>query len=344
MSWVKTQISAVASISLAITLSAVTSTANANVTLTENEYLTFYHHDALGSPAAATDENGRVLWREASTPFGKSAGKSTEAGQPLVESNGADNETRLGYTGHTFDGGSDLVYMKARFYDPAIGRFYSNDPISFHIDNISMFNRYAYVSNNPYRYTDPTGMEGEDDQARIEREREQVNSAWNDFWGSLGSAFSSGADIASDVAVHTYSPENAAFAAAGLSTGSFLAKLYKNLRRGKNVPLGGVKFDDATQAAARNLGFEDNDIAITKGVAEFSITYLSVVSRRDFKLVEDALKAQGATAAIVNTGPIRNPTIKARIEYKLERGMSFMGFNITKTGDELNNYILDREL
>jgi len=46
--------------------------------------------------------------------------------------------------------------MQARYYDPVIGRFYSNDPIGF-LD-VHSFNRYAYANNNPYKYTDPTGM------------------------------------------------------------------------------------------------------------------------------------------------------------------------------------------
>jgi hypothetical protein len=47
--------------------------------------------------------------------------------------------------------------MQARYYDPVIGRFYSNDPVGF-IGTIDSFNRYSYVGNNPYKYTDPTGM------------------------------------------------------------------------------------------------------------------------------------------------------------------------------------------
>ncbi|MFQ3189212.1 MAG: hypothetical protein ACI936_000336 [Paraglaciecola sp.] len=44
--------------------------------------------------------------------------------------------------------------MQARYYDPVIGRFYSNDPIGY--NNVHNFNRYA--NNNPYKFTDPTGM------------------------------------------------------------------------------------------------------------------------------------------------------------------------------------------
>ncbi|WP_426369419.1 RHS repeat-associated core domain-containing protein [Pseudocolwellia sp. HL-MZ7] len=35
----------------------------------------------------------------------------------------------VGYTGHKFDTDLGLSYMQARYYDPVIGRFYSNDPV-----------------------------------------------------------------------------------------------------------------------------------------------------------------------------------------------------------------------
>jgi uncharacterized protein RhaS with RHS repeats len=47
------------------------------------------------------------------------------------------------------------MYMQARYYDPVIGRFYSNDPLGFR--DVHSFNRYAYANNNPYKFTDPTG-------------------------------------------------------------------------------------------------------------------------------------------------------------------------------------------
>lgn len=53
--------------------------------------------------------------------------------------------------------------MQTRYYDPVIGRFYSNDPVDSieHLgtsNSFHGFNRYAYANNNPYKYTDPTGM------------------------------------------------------------------------------------------------------------------------------------------------------------------------------------------
>ena len=70
----------------------------------------------------------------------------------------------MGYTEHKFHTDIGLSYMQARYYDPVIGRFYSNDPvgaamhISSTLNGIHGFNRYAYANNNPYKYTDPNGM------------------------------------------------------------------------------------------------------------------------------------------------------------------------------------------
>jgi RHS repeat-associated protein len=55
------------------------------------------------------------------------------------------------------------MYVQARYYDPVIGRFYSNDPVGAvshrgGAAGINGFNRYAYANNNPYKFTDPSGM------------------------------------------------------------------------------------------------------------------------------------------------------------------------------------------
>ncbi|MCX2769773.1 RHS repeat-associated core domain-containing protein, partial [Pseudoalteromonas sp. B530] len=66
----------------------------------------------------------------------------------------------VGYTGHKFDKELGLSYMQARYYDPVIGRFYSNDPVGWTPDNpVYSFNRYSYGNNNPYKYIDPDGRE-----------------------------------------------------------------------------------------------------------------------------------------------------------------------------------------
>ncbi|WP_379143213.1 polymorphic toxin-type HINT domain-containing protein, partial [Paenibacillus sp. sgz500992] len=50
-----------------------------------------------------------------------------------------------------------LYYLRARYYDPSIGRFLNEDTVEGQIDNPLSQNLYTYVSNNPLIYTDPTG-------------------------------------------------------------------------------------------------------------------------------------------------------------------------------------------
>lgn len=47
--------------------------------------------------------------------------------------------------------------MHARYYSPNLGRFVSVDPIGGRIGSSQSWNRYAYVQNNPLKFTDPEG-------------------------------------------------------------------------------------------------------------------------------------------------------------------------------------------
>ncbi|WP_350585931.1 RHS repeat-associated core domain-containing protein [Pseudoalteromonas sp. RB2-MNA-CIBAN-0110] len=113
-------------------------------TIVEARSVTYIHSDLLGTPIVETDEGGNVIWRDGSTPYGKA----------IKDSSAASTNT-VGFTGHQNDRELGLTYMQARYYDPVIGRFYSNDPVGFR--DVHSFNRYTYANNNPYRYTDPNG-------------------------------------------------------------------------------------------------------------------------------------------------------------------------------------------
>lgn len=62
--------------------------------------------------------------------------------------------TRYTYTGRESDSDTGLMYYRARWYDPAQGRFISEDPIGFDAET----NFYNYVGNNPTNFTDPLGL------------------------------------------------------------------------------------------------------------------------------------------------------------------------------------------
>ena len=61
------------------------------------------------------------------------------------------------FTGQRREGTIGLYDYGARFYDPLLGRFLSADTVVPEPGNPQALNRYAYVLNNPLRYTDPTG-------------------------------------------------------------------------------------------------------------------------------------------------------------------------------------------
>lgn len=67
--------------------------------------------------------------------------------------------TTRGYTDHEMDTDSGLVNMNARLYDAKLGQFLQADLVVPDPLNAQALNRYSYVVNNPFGYTDPTGHE-----------------------------------------------------------------------------------------------------------------------------------------------------------------------------------------
>jgi RHS repeat-associated protein len=109
-----------------------------------------FHVDHLGTPRLITGNGGVKISSHDYYPFGE------EVTIP--------GDERLKFTGHERDA-KTLDYMHARYYSPVWGRFLSVDPV-LHIRQSlkapQRWNRYTYVQNNPLRFTDPTGREGED--------------------------------------------------------------------------------------------------------------------------------------------------------------------------------------
>ncbi|WP_243667323.1 RHS repeat domain-containing protein [Pseudomonas brassicae] len=108
--------------------------------------VTYFHNDISGSPLAATDPAGNLLWRENYKPYGEKLTRSA-----------ASSANTIGFHGKAHDDGTGLSYMGARYYNPVLGRFMGVDPVDFQIENLHSFNRYTYANNNPYKYVDPDG-------------------------------------------------------------------------------------------------------------------------------------------------------------------------------------------
>lgn len=101
----------------------------------------YVHTDGLGGVSVKTAADKSVLERKRYYPYGMQT-DGVAAGP--------------GFTGHYMDG-TGLIYMKARYYDPELGRFMSTDPVGVSGIDGANFSRYHYANNNPYAYTDPDG-------------------------------------------------------------------------------------------------------------------------------------------------------------------------------------------
>ena len=103
--------------------------------------------DALGSVRGAVDAAGALTGSANYDTFGAVNG---------TDSTGS----TLGFTGEQRDSETGFEYLRARYYNPANGRFASRDSLFPAGEGTQGYNRYAYVGNNPTTNTDPSGHAG----------------------------------------------------------------------------------------------------------------------------------------------------------------------------------------
>ncbi|RJP64385.1 MAG: RHS repeat-associated core domain-containing protein [Candidatus Abyssobacteria bacterium SURF_17] len=72
----------------------------------------------------------------------------------VLSAPGALNQNRLTYTARERHVASGLYYYRARFYDPILGRFVTQDPIG----HVGGMNPYGYVKNDSLNWIDPLGL------------------------------------------------------------------------------------------------------------------------------------------------------------------------------------------
>ncbi|GFO72999.1 hypothetical protein BJAS_P4078 [Bathymodiolus japonicus methanotrophic gill symbiont] len=106
----------------------------------------FSLYDAPGRNVTSTEDRlGKTRNRYKYGSFGEEV-SSTE-----VHSND------FKYAGEQAESDTGLIYLRARYYDPEIGRFISRDPFSGYMSVPESQNMYAYAHNNPLKFIDPSG-------------------------------------------------------------------------------------------------------------------------------------------------------------------------------------------
>jgi RHS repeat-associated protein len=113
------------------------------LTMLRSGSTSYYHADGLGSLTSVSNTAGALSQTYTFDSFGN---QTASSGSVM---NG------FRYASREFDAESALYYMRARYFDPATGRFISEDPVTF----LGGHNFYNYSGNEPTTFKDPFGLD-----------------------------------------------------------------------------------------------------------------------------------------------------------------------------------------
>ncbi len=105
----------------------------------------YYIYNAHGDVLKILDENNNIL----------NTYEYDEFGSIKAETGTFNNPYR--YAGYYYDKETKTYYLQARYYNPDIQRFISEDTYRGELEDPLSLNSYTYVVNNPMIYIDPTG-------------------------------------------------------------------------------------------------------------------------------------------------------------------------------------------
>jgi len=116
--------------------------------ITPSGDLHYYSHDSGGNTSALTDTAGEVTDAYAYAPFGQVLNAYGYVANPF---------RFLGRFG-IMDDGLGINYIRARYYDPSLGRLLTKDGLPGEMNVSQSLNPYIYGLNNPVRLVDISGL------------------------------------------------------------------------------------------------------------------------------------------------------------------------------------------
>ena len=117
----------------------------------------YLYPDQVGTPRLVTDSSNNIVWRHIlDEPFGNTPPEENPSGLGVFKLN-------IRGQGQYADAESNLIHNGYRDIDPLSGRYIQFDPLGL----AAGINGYAFVNNDPLRYTDPYGLFGVEDLPSI---------------------------------------------------------------------------------------------------------------------------------------------------------------------------------
>jgi RHS repeat-associated protein len=108
-----------------------------------SEGTAWYLADHLGTIRDLAERNGLLIASQRFDSFGQTL---------ATTGSGLD---RFGFTGRELVAETGNIFYRARFYDPAVGRFSQLDPSGFAAGDANLA---RYAANNPLSFSDPSGL------------------------------------------------------------------------------------------------------------------------------------------------------------------------------------------
>jgi RHS repeat-associated protein len=109
----------------------------------------YFHHDGLESVANLTSATGATQWTYTYEPYGATRTETKVASKAPTN--------LMKFNSQLFDSALSLYHLRARQYDPAIGRFLRIDPLAASVTD-PYVSAYAYAADRPTVLTDPSGL------------------------------------------------------------------------------------------------------------------------------------------------------------------------------------------
>jgi len=109
----------------------------------------YFLGDALGSVRQLTEGTGVVSLAQTFEPYGE------------IWASYGNGSSSYSFSGEAIDP-SGLIFLRARYMDPSVGRFISRDTWMGDYNRPMSLNRWMYVEGNPVNFIDPSGMISED--------------------------------------------------------------------------------------------------------------------------------------------------------------------------------------